>query len=355
MQQVISFPHLGDYYVPFKFFFSKLLPNSRIMVPSFITKKTIELGTKYSPSDVCVPFKYNLGNYIESLERGANILFQAGGGCRYRYYGEVQEQILRDLGYNFKFIKITSKHKIYLREVFGVLKDINKDINYFKFVKYGITTILMIDFMDKIDQYIRENIGFEVRKNSFLVLKRKMLRDFSKVSGVFSLIKCYLKYKKKFREIKVNKKDTIKIGIIGELYTEMEAFSNYNIEKKLASFNVEIKRFTNLSYLLWKKAHLIKMMLRKSKKYCKYTLGADGLDNVYRALYLSQHNYDGIIHLKPFGCTPEIGAIPIIKRVCEDCSIPIIFFSLDSEFEDEGMNTRLEAFYDLLKFRKEKK
>ena len=57
---------------------------------------------------VCVPFKYNLGNYIEALESGANVLIQAGGGCRYGYYAEVQEQILRDLGYKFEFVKLMS-------------------------------------------------------------------------------------------------------------------------------------------------------------------------------------------------------------------------------------------------------
>jgi len=53
-----------------------------------------------------VPFKYNLGNYLEALENGANFLVQAGGGCRFGYYGEIQEQILRDIGYDFEFINI---------------------------------------------------------------------------------------------------------------------------------------------------------------------------------------------------------------------------------------------------------
>lgn len=90
MKKIISFPHLGDYYVPIKYFISNLCDIETREAP-IITKKTIELGSKYSPSDVCVPFKYNLGNFIESLEDGANILFQAGGGCRYRYYAELQE------------------------------------------------------------------------------------------------------------------------------------------------------------------------------------------------------------------------------------------------------------------------
>ena len=95
-------------------------------------------------------------------------------------------------------------------------------------------------------------------------------------------------------------------------------------------------------------------MLRTTKKYCKYSLGADGLDNVYRTIKLSK-KYDGIIHTKPFGCTPEIGAIPIIKKVANDKKIPIIFFSYDATNSEEGMITRLEAFYDLMKYRKENK
>ena len=46
-----------------------------------------------------MPFKYTLGCFIEALDRGAEVIVQAGGGCRLGFYGEVQEAILRDLGY----------------------------------------------------------------------------------------------------------------------------------------------------------------------------------------------------------------------------------------------------------------
>jgi len=93
-------------------------------------------------------------------------------------------------------------------------------------------------------------------------------------------------------------------------------------------------------------------MLKYIKDYCKYTLGADGMDNVYRTKYLIDNDYDGIIHIKPFGCAPEIGAIPIIKRVCDEGKIPIIYFSFDSQTSEIGIKTRLEAFYDMLKIKK---
>lgn len=354
MKKVISFPHLGHYFFPVKYLLKKLT-NLEVKESPPITKKTLELGVKYSPNDVCIPFKYNLGNFIESLNNGANILIQAGGGCRYRYYGEVQEQILKDLGYNFEFIKLVSKDKLHISEVYKIFKNLNSSLSFIKFIHTFIITFFFIFYMDKIDIIIRKNIGFEVKKNSFINLKEKMLNDFSKCNYLLSLTIIYFKYKRKFKKIIIKKpKNCLKVGVIGELYTSMEPFSSYFLEESLANMNIEIKRYTDLSYLLWKKSLITKHMLRKTKKYCKYTLGADGLDNVYRTIKLSK-KYDGIIHTKPFGCTPEIGAIPIIKKVANEKKIPILFFSYDCELSTEGINTRLEAFYDLIKYRKESK
>ena len=354
MKKVISFPHLGEYYHPIKRFIERVT-NLNVIEPPPITKKTIELGSKYSPDSVCVPFKYNLGNYIETLENGANILLQAGGGCRYRYYAEVQETILKDLGYNFKFIQIIGKDHIRIKEVFNIFKDLNPKLSKKHFIHELLITFFYIKYLDDMDELIRHRIGFEVQPGSFIKLKEDFLRKLDNTNGICKLTVIYKKYKRKLKKIKINKpKNTLKVGIIGELYTAMEPFSTYELEKTLAKYNIEIKRFTNLSYLLWKKALLLPYIKRKSRKYCKYTLGADGLDNVYRVLWLKKHNYDGIIHTKPTGCTPEIGAIPIIMKAACDNKMPIIFLSFDEQTSSEGMKTRIEAFYDLLNTRKEK-
>ena len=89
METIISFPHMADYYVPAQYLFSHIT-NVKVLTPPKITNKTIELGSKYSPDFVCTPFKYTLGTLIESLEKGANVLIQFGGGCRYGYYHELQ-------------------------------------------------------------------------------------------------------------------------------------------------------------------------------------------------------------------------------------------------------------------------
>lgn len=351
-EKIISFPHLGDYHFPIRFLLTKLT-KYKVMVAPPITKKTIELGSKHSPDFVCVPFKYNLGNFIESLEQGANIILQAGGGCRYGYYPEVQEKILKDLGYEFELYSLVNNDKMTPRSIYQTFKKIDPRIPLHKMLYYTPLTILMIRYMDNIDHYIRLHIGFEVKKNSFIHLKEEMLNKFYHCHGYLSLTRLYFQYKKKFKKIPIDKpKDCLKVGIIGELYTAMEPFSSYFLEKELASMNIEIKRFTNVSYLLYQKRLHRKRNLRYIEKYCKYTLGADGMDNVYRAKYLIDQGYDGIIHTKPFGCTPEIGAIPIINRVCQDGKMPIIYFSFDSQTSETGIKTRLEAFYDMLKIKK---
>lgn len=352
-QKIISFPHLGDYYIPIQYLLKHLTPYKVMSAPP-ITKKTIELGTKYSPDFVCIPFKYNLGNFIEALDNGATILMQAGGGCRYGYYAEVQEQILKDLGYHFEFYNLTGDDHFTFRYLYKVFKKLNPKLHLFSFIHYFLMALLMIYFMDKIDEYIRSNIGFEIKKNSFDHLKKKMLQDFTKTKNPFSLFLKYRRYKKQFKQLPIHKpKNCLKVGVIGELYTSMEPFASYFLEKQLASMNIEVKRFTNVTYLLITKKLQTKKLLRQVKKYCKYTIGADGMDNVARAKLLAEAGFDGLIHIKPFGCTPEIGAIPILQRVSQDYKIPIIFFSFDNQTSTEGMKTRLEAFYDMLKMRKE--
>ena len=342
---------MGDYYIPINYLFSHILDGEIINSPA-ITSNTIELGTKYSPDFVCTPFKYTLGTFIECLEKGANILIQAGGGCRYGYYYELQEQILKDLGYEFEYYNLVSAGKTDIKYIVNCMKEINPKFSKIKALYYFLIAKKMVKYMDNIDDYIRMNIGFEENNGSFEHLKKKMLKSFSKTKGLISLIKKYYFYKKKFKNIKINKPDKcLKVGIIGELYTLMEPFSNYNLEKLLAGYHIEVKRFTNVSYLVFEKHRKMKKELKKTK-YIKYKMGADAADNICRAEYLCKNGYDGIIHIKSSFCTPEIGAIPIINKICSNYDVPVIFFSFDANTSEVGIKTRIEAFYDMIEMRK---
>lgn len=347
--KIITFPHMGNYYIPIKYFIKKLT-NKKVLVPPKITKKTIELGSKYSPDYVCAPFKYNLGNYIEALEEGANILLQAGGGCRYGYYAELQEQILKDLKYQFEFVNFINNNHVSIKKIYEFSKKNNPKINKLKFIYYGINTITMIITMDKLEKYKRENIGFEINKGAHNKVEKSFFYELQKNKiSFFKIIKTYYKHKKMIKKIKINKpKNPLKIAIVGELYSIMEPFSSNNIELKLANMGIEVHRYTTLTYLLLQKKFNIKRLLKKGKKYIKYHLGADATESVVLSYELAKKNYDGIVHIKSFGCTPELNAMTILEKISNDYDIPIIYFSFDSNDSTVAIDTRIEAFYDML-------
>ena len=349
MDKIISFPHIGNYYIPINYLITKIT-KCKVLIPPPITKKTLELGSSNSPNSICVPFKYNLGNYIEALNKGANILLQAGGGCRYGYYAELQEQILKDLGYQFEFINFIEKNHVSVKKIYQFAKKINHKLNLLKFTYYLLNTAIIIISMDKLGKYPRENMGFEQEKGAFLNLEKEYLNNFKNIKITpISLIINHFRYKKKFKIIKINKPNNcLKIGIVGELYSIMEPFCNNKMETKLASFGIEVHRFTTLTYLLFQKKFNIKKLLKEGKKYIKYHLGADATESIVLSKRLAEKNYDGIIHIKSFGCTPEINAMPILEKISNEYDIPIIFFSFDSSKSDVSVETRLEAFYDMI-------
>ena len=211
----------------------------------------------------------------------------------------------------------------------------------------------MVYFMDKLDVIIRSRIGFANQYDEFKLAEQDYLENFTETKGIINLMRKYFKAKKRLKSISINKpKDCLKVGIIGELYTSMEPFSSYHIETELAKMGVEIERYTNLTYLMVTKYFNLKYLLRQVRDYVRFKLGADALDNIARTKWLCQKGYDGIIHTKPFGCMPEVSAIPIIDKIAKEHSVPIIYLSFDSQTSEEGIKTRLEAFYDMIKMKK---
>lgn len=346
----VAFPHVGNYYVPAKFLFSNILDVEVVDAP-FITNKTLELGEKQSPTNVCMPFKYTLGTLLEVADK-ADVLLQLGGGCKYGYYGELQEKIIHDLGYDIRFYNIVTAGRIDFFRVYKYMKEIDPKFKIYKGAYYFFLTYKMIKYMDSIDHYIRANVGFEVWSGEFLSINNKMLQEFSCVKSYRELRRIYKKYFKLIRSVRLNKPEKIvKIGVIGELYTVMEPFSNYYLEKELARFNMSITRYTNASYLLFSKGKYVRNNIKRVDKYVKYKMGADATDNVIRTYDMCKNGYDGIIHIKSAFCTPEIGGMGIINKICRENDVPILFFSFDSSSSSVGIKTRLEAFNDMIEMR----
>jgi len=350
---VVSMWQFGNYIVPFSYFIKNVF-DAEFLMPPRITKKTLKLGALHSPDAICSPFKFQLGNYIEALDNGANALVQVGGPCRLTYYGEAQEQILKDLGYDFKFFNLADVNIYEPMSVWNRLKDINKDLSLKTVTKTLLIAIEMVKQMDYLEGFIRENVGFEVIPGTFELHYDEYLKEISDVTSIKELKKIYNYYVQFFKRVKINKpKDVLKVGIVGEYYTIMEPFSNHFLEKELAKRNIMIKRTMNVSSTVFQRQ--VPKLLKKDLKYVKYDIGATGVYTINAALEMIKDKYDGIIHVKSFGCTPEIDSMSILQRISSDHDIPILYLSFDTQTSETGFETRLEAFHDMILMQQEPK
>ena len=347
---VACFPQWGNYSHAFKFLIERGF-GVKYMTPPPITRRTLELGSRHSPDYVCVPFKYCLGCYLEALEQGANCLMQIFGACRLNYYGELAEQILRDLGYQFEFMNMAEIKWTSPRSIVEHMRKINPNVSIAKVVAALPTMVKMIKLIDQFDDFLRHNIGFEVNEGDFENLAKEFYASLYNIQSGKQLKRIKKDYLHRLKKIPVNKPaKTLKVGMVGDYYTVQEPFSNYYMEKELAAMGMEVYRDMNLTNTLihnqWKKRH------RYAKKYAKFNPGATATFTIAEALSYVKQGMDGVIQVKSFGCTPEVDAMPILQNISNDYRIPILNFSFDSQTSETGIKTRLEAFYDMVIARK---
>ena len=347
----LSVPRYAEYNCAFKYIVEQAL-DARYVMPPALTKRTMELGTKHSPDFVCTPFKTVLGSMIEALEAGADTLLMTHGLCRLGYYGELAEQILRDLGYQFDFINLSdydmSKKKEYIR----IVKRINPKVRPAHFLAQFMEGLRMVEYLDTITAEYYKNCGFDATGGAY----KRAYQDF--LTAMYTA-RCrgdvesgYRAARSALRSIPLDKpRHPLRVGIVGEFYTAMDTFSNLELEQKLADMRVEIHRWMNVTnqfvrYNGQKNMHV------KIEDLCAYEMGPTATANIWWARECAERKFDGLIHIKSAGCTPEIDVMPVLQNIGADYKIPVLYLTYDTQTSDVGLMTRLEAFYDMIEMRK---
>jgi predicted nucleotide-binding protein (sugar kinase/HSP70/actin superfamily) len=95
-----------------------------------------------------------------------------------------------------------------------------------------------------------------------------------------------------------------------------------------------------------------KWALGKAAPYLYDPSGGESVNSVGSSHHFARGGHDGIIHLMPFTCMPELVAQTILARLSEDFGIPILTLVFDEHTSPGGVQTRLEAFVDLLRRRR---
>ncbi len=348
----ISFPRYAHYNCAIKYLAEHGFHDVKYIMPPSLTRRTEELGARYSPDFVCTPFKTLLGSMIESLEAGANTLLMTHGYCRLGYYGELQEQILRDLGYEFQFINLSEYSTGRKRDWIRAIRRIDPKVNMARFILTFREVARMVEYLDEVTGEYYRNCGFDP-SGAYRRAYKSFLSSLYLVRNWDDVEVAYRKVKQEFQQIPLDKPDyPLRVGVVGEFFTAMDPFANLDLEQKLADMGVEVYRWMNMTNHLFHYLDRVRNLQVKVKDLCEYEMGPTSTANIWYARACAEQQYDGIVHIKSAGCTPEIDIMPVLQRIGQQYKIPILYLTYDSQTSDVGLMTRLEAFYDMIAMRK---
>jgi len=354
----VTFPHCGNAYVGLKSMFQDI--GADFVIPPGSTTRTMSLATKYSPEGVCIPFKLNLGNMIEALDMGADTIINATGHgtCRMGYYFKVQEQILRNKGYKFNMLLTgLSEHK--LRSFLQLLKKVSNNASWATIARafhFGIAKITAIDDIEIMTNKVRAT---ERETGKSARIYRDSIKAIDNADSYKTLRRVKKDYITKLLEVPVN--DSVKplhFLVVGEIYVVLDPYANADVEMELGKLGVMTTRSLYISRWFknsiiygifkgdqWKEVHDAAM------PYLTRDVGGDGWETVGEKVVGSKH-YDGMIHLAPFTCMPE-GTAQNIMPVTRE-KLPVLAIYCDEQTSKAGTITRLEAFVDMVRLKKNK-
>jgi predicted nucleotide-binding protein (sugar kinase/HSP70/actin superfamily) len=357
----VTFPNLGNACFAAKALFQGL--GIDCIIPPHGNKSALELGSLYSPEEMCLPFKIMVGTYIECIKQGADTIILVGstGPCRFGEYCELQMNLMKKLGFTLDFIVIDSPSDIGMKEFMNRIGKISCESKKTKKEKLKALhyAYRIINLMDEIEEKVRWLSPYEVTKGECKnLLKECKLNALNCTSPKEMYL--YLKnYKKQISNVNIDKnKKPLKVAIIGEIYTVMEPFTNLYIEDKLMDFGVSTKRHLTCSW--WVKNTLLStinlnsLQIKKaSKEYLPYYIGGHAKECIGEAVLAKEEGFDGAIQIFPMGCMPEIVSKSILPTISKDNDFPILSLIVDEMTGEAGYSTRIEAYLDLLERRRE--
>lgn len=356
----VTFPHMGNQYVATKVLLEEL--GVDIVVPPQCSKDTLNIGVKHSPESICLPLKVNIGNYIESINMGADTIVLTGscGPCRFGYYSILQRELLSEIGYDIDVILLDppqGDYKAFFDRIFK-LTGTKNPYKIIKALKKAVRVLNQVDDLEDTAYYKRPREKVRGSVDRYYDQFHKDIRMVYGYEGVSQLIK---ETKGKILSVEEEpNREIIKIGVVGEIYTIIEPFVNLDIEKKLGSLGVEIDKSLKVSRWLNEHLFLNPLGLTSEKEtwdaaepYLKTMIGGHARETIGYSVKFAKKGFDGIIQVYPLTCMPEIVAQSILPTVEKDYNIPYLCLIVDEMTGEAGYMTRLEAFVDLLRRRKE--
>ncbi len=358
----VSYPHLGTLYISAEHYFRSL--GLEPVTPPFSSRRTLDLGVRHCPEMTCAPCKILFGNYYEALEKGTDhvVIFGGPDTCRLGYLARPQAERLRSAGFTF------TAHTLSLRGVAPDLLRVTRDLaspSTLEMVEAARTLLASISLADAIEQ---ETMKLRPRELERQAANRLRTQALAAVRGCEDRAEMQAKREEILAPLRAEPRDSERrvgrVALLGDVYSISEPFFNMDLEKHLGAMGIEVDRWYWLSKVL--RLPIIERLLHRGEilardeeadRYLRHDVGGFALGTVREVVALLQEGVDGVIHLAPFNCAPEIVAASVLPHLARDYDVPLLSLAFDEHSGQAGLITRLEAFVDLLerKARKEER
>ncbi len=329
------------------------------------TKKTIELATRYATESWCFDTKMMLGQVIEGVQRGDDIVTMPGawGGknenCLLGYLcqGPMQKRVEQAVHKKVKlwFFNVNPIEMMFsgyssAYKNMTMLKPYTK-IRFFRtrVLKAMLLGVTKMSLAAKLKETVLDSADI-IDKELLFAIHESFIRDMifraddsSKAKKIFETAS------KSISNLKRKKiKKSITIGIVGDYaHTLFSIFPFFDIEKFLISEDIYVRQpLSFVNYYSVLSPIYSKRNREKLRKMLPKAVGGSDAITVLSANYL-KNRVDGIIHVGTFSCTPEEVANEVLlahKKMFP----PILSLSYDAHTTEENLKVRIEAFVDML-------
>ncbi|MCR4434710.1 MAG: acyl-CoA dehydratase activase-related protein [Clostridiales bacterium] len=138
----------------------------------------------------------------------------------------------------------------------------------------------------------------------------------------------------------------LNIVVIGHAYNLYDSYINMDLVYKLRCSNANVITVENVSE---------EIINEKSAQLFKRMFWNFGRKAAGTALHiLDRSDIDGVIYLMSFGCGIDSFVCDLVERKLRHSrDIPFTILTIDEHSGEAGLNTRLEAFLDMIRWRKE--
>lgn len=314
---------LHSYYGPFwESFFEEL--DFEVIVSEETNKRIINYGVKESVPEICVPIKIYLGHALDLLEKNVDYIFVPRMISIHK--GEIFCPKFMGLPDMMNHGVKALEEKILSCHISSTNEDISDYKNYISMAsKLGVSET-------------------KIKAAARIAGERwRLFRRYNRMGYTPIEASNFLKQGIEPKEIDRSKEE-VQIGLLGYVYNMYDNFVSMDIVNKLRELNVGFITFDMIE----------EDELRKAIDYMKKPLFWTFSNMLLGAGYKLFRDYevDGVIHTTAFGCGPDSFLGKLFEIESDETGIPFMTIRIDEHTGENHLQTRIEAFVDMLKRKK---